>query len=170
MGFHVERSIIEPKPYGQTFKFGLIDGEAVVRMGLADSNLKLANNWVEGMNKHDEKFLGTLLTDDAVAVETAFPDEAFRGKAAVVEAYRELFESFPDSKTEITSSISADNGVLLEVAWSGTNEKPFRGTPATGKHVKLPIGYVFYTRGGKINKIHEYYDELTVELQMGLRT
>ena len=142
----------------------------VVRMGMAESNIQLAKKWVDGMNRHDEKFLGTLLAEDAVAVETAFPDEAFRGRAGVVESYRELFESFPDCKTEITSSIAADNGVLLEVVWTGTNEKPFRGTPASGKPVKLLIGYVFYMKGDKISKIHEYYDELTCEQQMGLRT
>lgn len=139
-------------------------------MTQAEFHLQTAKKWVQGMNQHDEEALGALCTDDVEAVETAWPDEVCRGRAAVVGAYRELFESFPDCRTEITSTVADANGVLLEVVWSGTNTRPFRGTPASRKKSKLLIAYVFYFKGGKIHRIREYYDELTYEVDMGQRT
>ena len=67
------------------------------------------------------------------------------------------------------STIADENGVQFEVSWKGTNKADFRGIPATNTFVDVPISYVFHMKDGKIQEIHEFYDELSVEIQMGLR-
>lgn len=138
-------------------------------MSVAKANLELAEKWVEAMNKHDAELLGSLCADDVVSREMAEP-EAFEGKTAVINAYKELFSAFPDCTTEIVNRIADEKGVLLEVLWKGTSKGPFRGTPPTGKKVELPIAYVFEIENGKIKKVREYYDALTYINQMGLST
>jgi len=141
----------------------------VILMGSVEDNIKAAKTFVDAMNKHDADLLGSVCNEDAVATELAFPDEHFTGRKNIVEGYRELFEAFPDCDTKILSTIADENGVVFEVTWVGTNTADFRGTPATNKKITLPISYVFHMKDGKINKIREYYDELTYEQQSGLR-
>ena len=138
-------------------------------MASVEDNIKAAKTFVDAMNKHDEKLLGSVCNEDAVATEMAFPDEHFTGRAEIEECYRELFDAFPDCETKVLSTIADENGVQFEVSWKGTNKADFRGIPATNTFVDVPISYVFHMKDGKIQEIQEFYDELSVEIQMGLR-
>jgi len=136
-------------------------------MGKREDNLKLAEEWVEAMNRHDAELLGSFCTEDANSRELAEP-KPVKGREEIVKAYRELFEGFPDCSTRIVNRAADEGCVLLEVLWEGTNEGKFRGVQATLRKAKLPIAYVFEFKGGKVQKIREYYDAATYLTQMGL--
>ena len=138
-------------------------------MASVNDNIKAAEIFIDAINKQDVQLLGSVCTDDVVAIEMVEPDNPFSGRDAVVESYRELFESYPDCKCKINIRIADEKGVLFEVIWTGTNEKPFRGDPATGKFLELHIAYIFIMESGKIQHIHEYYDLGEYETQMGMR-
>ncbi len=138
-------------------------------MSEAKSNLNLAGQWIEAMNKHDVKLMGSFCADDIVQREIPEPETSI-GKEGIIKAYEELFTGFPDCTTEIVYRIADEKSVLLEVLWKGTSKGIFRGTPPTGKKVELPIVYVFEINNRKIQKIREYYDALSYMNQMGLST
>lgn len=133
----------------------------------AEENLKIAEIWMNAMNRHDLEKMESLYAEDVVGDEVAEP-EVIVGKEKLTEAYKELFQAFPDCKVTITNRIAGADHVLLEIIWEGTNKGEFRGTPATDKRVKLRIAYIFRIRDGKIHEIREYYDAATYLKQVGM--
>jgi len=133
----------------------------------AKENLKIAETWMDAMNRHDLKKMESLYADDVIGDEVAEP-EVIVGKEKVTKAYKELFQAFPDCKATITNRVAGGDHVLLEIIWEGTNKGEFRGTPATDKRVKLRIAYIFRIRQGKIHEIKEYYDAVTYLKQVGM--
>jgi len=133
----------------------------------AEENLKIAENWMNAMNRHDLETMESFYADDVVGDEVAEP-EVIVGKEKTTEAYKELFQAFPDCKATITNRIAGVDHVLLEIIWEGTNKGEFRGTPATDKRVKLRIAYIFRIRDRKIHEIREYYDAATYLKQIGM--
>jgi steroid delta-isomerase-like uncharacterized protein len=129
--------------------------------------LDVARAWLEAMNNYDLNRMGELCWEDVVADEVAEP-QPVQGRNALVEAYRELFEGFPDCRGDITNIFAGQDQVLAEVRWKGTNKGDFRGVPATGKVVDIRIAYIFKVKDGKIKRITEYYDGAAVAKQMGL--
>ncbi|NIS70811.1 MAG: hypothetical protein GTO12_18290 [Proteobacteria bacterium] len=128
---------------------------------------EIAKKWLNAMNEHDVDQMSSLCWEDAVGDEVADPPPA-ESREGIAKSYRELFAGFPDCKAEILNIFSGQNQVLAEVRWSGTNQKDFRGTPATGKLVDIRIAYIFQIEDGKIRRITEYYDGAAVASQMGL--
>ena len=140
----------------------------MVYMGKAEDNFIQAEKFIEAMNQHDADMLGSVCADNVVSIEMTEPRTPVEGRDAVVEAYRELFEGFPDSNCRSMFKMANEKGVLIEVVWTGTNEKPFRGNPATGKPVKLLKAYVFIFENDKIFHIHDYFDGASYLAQMGM--
>jgi len=132
-----------------------------------NNNLDIAKKWIEAMNNHDARLMGSYCTEDALHREVAEP-EPFRGRAGIIKASNELFNGFPDCTSRISNTFSGDNQVLIEVLWEGTNKGEFKSTPPTGKKVKIDIAYIFKLQNNKIKEIREYYDGYTVMKQMGL--
>jgi len=132
-----------------------------------EKSLKIAENWIEAMNRQDLEKMESLYADDVIDNEV--PErEAIVGKKNVTKAYRELFQGFPDCKATIINHIVEGDQVLLEILWEGTQKGEFRGIPSTGKKVKLRIAYIFRIQNGKIHEIREYYDAATFLNQIGL--
>ncbi len=128
---------------------------------------EVAKQWLSAMNEHDINKMSSLCLEDAEGEEIAEALVA-RGREQISKSYRELFAAFPDCTCDILNIFSAQDQVLAEVRWKGTNRGDFRGTPATGKAVDVKIAYIFKIINKKIKKITEYYDGATVARQLGL--
>lgn len=129
------------------------------------ANIDVARQWIWGMDEHDTNKMFNLCTEDLFGEEIADPHPNF-GQKAVADTYIDLFQGFPDCKSEILNEFAGDDQVLIEVRWTGTNTGSFRGTPATDKAVDCRIAYIFKFQGQKICRITEYYDGATVAAQM----
>jgi steroid delta-isomerase-like uncharacterized protein len=132
-----------------------------------EKNLDIAKRWIEAMNNHDAELMGSYCSEDAQHREIPEP-EAFHGRTGIIKAARELFSGFPDCTSKIINAFSGDGQVVIEVLWEGTNKGEFKSTPATGKRVKIQIGYVFKLKNNRIKEISEYYDGYTVMKQMAM--
>jgi steroid delta-isomerase-like uncharacterized protein len=128
---------------------------------------QLAEEWISAMNARNLERMGSLLTEDAIADEVA-ESEPRKGRKSIEEAYREVFEGYPDCEAEILNRVIGSDQAVVEVRFKGTNKGPFRGTPATNKPIDLRIAYILKVKNGKISYVTEYYDVATLLTQQGM--
>ena len=131
-----------------------------------EESVQFIQDFFEAMNDHDVEKMGEFCADEIVADEVAEP-EPFVGLQAFKKAYSELFEGYPDCVAKVEEMFIDGNAVICQVRWSATNAGSFRGTGPTGKRVDIPIAYFFALKGGKIERITEYYDLASVLVQQG---
>jgi steroid delta-isomerase-like uncharacterized protein len=96
-------------------------------------------------------------------------DEHHDGLAAVRAYYESLFRAAPDLHIDIVASHAAGDAVVLEVRLSGTHLGTWRGLPATGRRLDLPICGIFtFDEQDRIAGERIYYDRATVLSQLGV--
>ncbi len=109
--------------------------------------------------------------DDAELVSPLTPP--LKGREAITGYWRQLLESFPDSKVTVHRTVAEGDTVVTEYTFTGTNTGPLRlpsgeTIPATNKRVTgdaLDIGTV---ENGKVKSLHQYFDQVSSLVQLGL--
>jgi steroid delta-isomerase-like uncharacterized protein len=119
-------------------------------------------------NAHDlEGVLGTF-------GETAhYEDEAwgdhYEGAGGVRQVYEQLMKALPDLKIEVQKRHVTDDAIVLEVMIRGTHLGSWRGLPATGRRVDLPLcGVYTFDSDDRLSGEKIYYDRGTVLRQLGV--
>lgn len=74
--------------------------------------------------------------------------------------------AFPDMKHQIVDCISSKNKVVVKGIFSGTNEGPMMGNPATGNKVSTPFVTIFELDGKKITSLTTTFDQKLFESQL----
>jgi steroid delta-isomerase-like uncharacterized protein len=131
------------------------------RIAMVEQHIRLEN-------AHDLE--GILRTFGTTA---RYDDEAWgehyeRGDG-VRQFYEQLMKALPDLEIDVQRRHVTDDAVLLEVIIRGTHLGEWRGLPATGRQVEVPLCGVYTfdsddrLAGGKI-----YYDRGTVLRQLGV--
>jgi steroid delta-isomerase-like uncharacterized protein len=89
-------------------------------------------------NEHDfEGVLGTF--GDTARYDDDPWDEHFNGRDGVRQFYEQMMKVLPDLQIEIQRRHVTDDAIILEVIIRGTQLGAWRGLPATGKRVELPL-------------------------------
>ena len=119
-------------------------------------------------NAHDLE--GVLQTFGNVA---QYDDEAwgehYKGADGVRQFYEQMMKALPDLQIEIVRRHVTDEAVLLEVMILGTQLGEWRGLPATGRRVELPLCAVYsFDSGNRLAGEKIYYDRGTVLRQLGV--
>ncbi len=98
-------------------------------------------------------------------------DSHYTGRDGVREFYTKLLQALPDLSIEILRRHVTDDTIVLEVMIRGTHLGPWRGLPATGRRVEIPLCGI-YTFGADDRLAGEkiYYDRATVLRQLGVFT
>ena len=96
-------------------------------------------------------------------------NQHYEGREQVRQFYEQLMAALPDLSIEIVRRHVADETVILEVIIRGTQLGPWRGLPATGKRVEVPLCGV-YTFGDDNRLAGEriYYDRAMILRQLGV--
>ena len=96
-------------------------------------------------------------------------NQHYQGREQVRQFYEQLMAALPDLSIEIVRQHVAAETVILEVMIRGTQLGPWRGLPATGRRVEVPLCGV-YTFGVDDRLAGEriYYDRATVLRQLGV--
>ncbi|MEE9288651.1 MAG: ester cyclase [Bacteroidota bacterium] len=127
------------------------------------SNTTLQHNkhiWLEHVlaeNRRDlEKLIDTLIDD---CVYTIVPlGEVFRGKSAVAEFYKSLWDAIPDVKLDLQQHYISENGVVEESILVGTPVREIFGFEPTGEPISVPFAIFFPIKHGKILGERIYFD------------
>jgi steroid delta-isomerase-like uncharacterized protein len=90
------------------------------------------------------------------------------GPEAGVSIAKMYANAFPDGKLEINSVFAAGNHALCELIARGTHRGDLNGIAPTGRSLQLNIANVMETREGKVYREREYFDLMSMMVQLGV--
>jgi steroid delta-isomerase-like uncharacterized protein len=132
------------------------------------ARIALVEQHVRLENAHDLE--GVLQTFGSTA---RYDDEAwaehYDGGDGVRQFYEQLMKALPDLEIEVLRRHVTDDAVLLEVMIRGTQLGEWRGLPATGRRVEIPLcGVYTFDSEDRLAGEKIYYDRATVLGQLGV--
>jgi steroid delta-isomerase-like uncharacterized protein len=132
------------------------------------ARLQLVEEHVQFENGHD--LAGILSTFGSKA---AYDDEPWqdhrRGSDGVSAYYTDVLRALPDLHIEVLRRHSCRDSVMLEVLIQGTHLGQWRGLPATGRRVNIPLcGIYTFDENDRLAGERIYYDRATVLAQLGV--
>jgi steroid delta-isomerase-like uncharacterized protein len=119
-------------------------------------------------NTHDLE--GVIQTfGDAARYDDEPWDAHYEGRDQVRDFYSQLMQALPDLSIEIVRQHVSDETIVLEVIIRGTQCGPWRGLPATGRHVEIPLcGVYTFSADDRLAGERIYYDRALVLRQLGV--
>jgi len=94
--------------------------------------------------------------------------EVWDGREGVGELLAQNKRGFPDFKFEPLAMHHADEAVLVEGRFTGTQDGNWRGLPPTGRKVDFPLIIVFLFEGDRMVCERTYFDLGTPLRQLGV--
>jgi steroid delta-isomerase-like uncharacterized protein len=136
--------------------------------GTQAARLAIVEHHVRLENAHDLD--GVLQTFGNTA---QYDDEAwgehYKGADGVRHFYEQLMKALPDLRIEVVRRHVAEDAILLEVMIRGTHLGEWRGLPATGRRVEVPLcGVYTFDSDDRLAGERIYYDRATVLRQLGV--
>jgi steroid delta-isomerase-like uncharacterized protein len=119
-------------------------------------------------NAHD--LVGVVGTfGDAAHYDDQAWAEHYEGADGVRLFYQQLMKALPDLEIDVIRRHVSDDAVLLEVMIRGTHLGDWRGLPATGRRVEVPLcGVYTFDSQDRLAGERIYYDRATVLRQLGV--
>jgi steroid delta-isomerase-like uncharacterized protein len=132
------------------------------------TRLKLVEEHVRHENDHNlEAIMGTF---GATAHYDDEPwDAHYVGRDAVRAFYEGMLQALPGLRIDVLHTHASNTAVVIEVVIRGQHLGPWRGLPATGAQIELPLCGIFtfddaeHLAGERI-----YYDRATLLRQLGV--
>jgi steroid delta-isomerase-like uncharacterized protein len=119
-------------------------------------------------NEHDlEGVLGTF--GDTARYDDEPWGEHYNGRDGVRQFYEQMMKALPDLEIVVQRRHVAEDAVVVEVMIRGTHLGRWRGLPATGRRVDLPLcGIYTFDADDRLAGERIYYDRGTVLRQLGV--
>jgi steroid delta-isomerase-like uncharacterized protein len=96
-------------------------------------------------------------------------DTHYEGRDQVRQFYVQLMQALPDLSIEVVRRHVAAETIVLEVIIRGTQAGPWRGLPATGRRVEIPLcGIYTFSADDRLAGERIYYDRALVLRQLGV--
>jgi steroid delta-isomerase-like uncharacterized protein len=130
--------------------------------------LQIVEQHVRLENAHDLEGVLHTFGDTARYDDEAW-GEHYKGANGVRLFYEQLMKALLDLEIEVQRPHVTDDAVLLEVMIRGTHLGPWRGLPATGRRVEVPLcGVYTFDSDDRLAGERIYYDRATVLRQLGV--
>jgi predicted ester cyclase len=94
--------------------------------------------------------------------------EVYDGAERVHELLTENLTGFPDFSYRPEQMHYADDAIIVEGTFTGTQDGPWRGLPPTGRKVAFPMLIIFRFAGEAMMGERIFFDLLTVFEQLGV--
>jgi steroid delta-isomerase-like uncharacterized protein len=132
------------------------------------ARIALVEHHIQFENDHNlEGVLGTF-GNSARYEDEAWGDK-YQGRDGVQAFYTQLMTALPDLQINVQQRHVTDDAIVLEVIIRGTHLGAWRGLPATGKHVEVPLcGIYTFDESDHLSGERIYYDRGTVLKQLGV--
>lgn len=132
-----------------------------IRIAIVEEHIRLENaHNLEGV-------LGTF------GANAHYDDEAWNEHHKDIDGvrsfYSQLMAALPDLEIDVQRQHVTDNAIVVEVIIRGTQLGPWRGLPATGRRVEIPLcGVYTFDADDRLAGEKIYYDRATVLRQLGV--
>ena len=93
-----------------------------------------------------------------------------RGPEAGIDVAQMYANAFPDGRVEVARVHVAGDTAVAEMVARGTHGGDLLGIAPTGKKVEIRICNVMELRDGKVYREREYFDVMTMLVQLGVVT
>lgn len=132
------------------------------------ARLALVQQHVQLENEHQLEGVLKTFGETAQYRDEAWGD-SYPGRDGVRSYYEQLMAALPDLEIKVRQQHVTDDNVLLEVLICGTHLGPWRGLPATGRRVEIPLCAVYtFDDADRLASERIYYDRATVLRQLGV--
>jgi steroid delta-isomerase-like uncharacterized protein len=131
-----------------------------------------ARAWIGFINAGDFKGLRSLYAED-IHEDLPSTQRRVEGADAMVDAYREWTQAFPDLRGTLNGAHADGPTVTVEATFAGTWSQPLQRPGAlqktpTDRPMTVNICEVMEVEDGKIVAARAYYDMLTILQQIGV--
>jgi steroid delta-isomerase-like uncharacterized protein len=132
------------------------------------NRIRLVEEHVRAENHHDLERIMTTFGDRARYEDQPW-GELHDGPAGIRAYYTRLLAALPDLYIAVERRHVTSDDVILEVTITGTHRGAWRGLPATGRRVRIPLCAVYtFDDAGKLAGERIYYDRAAMLGQIGL--
>jgi steroid delta-isomerase-like uncharacterized protein len=138
------------------------------RSECTDARIGIVDQHIRNENLHD---LDAVLATFGVAAR--YDDEPWNDHRLGIEGVRsyyiELINALPDLSIEVQSQHVSSDGIVVEVIIRGSHLGAWRGLPATGRKIELPLcGIYTFDDDDKLAGERIYFDRGMVLRQLGV--
>jgi len=132
------------------------------------ARIALVEHHIALENQHDLEGVLRTFGDTAQYDDEAW-GEHFAGREGVRQFYEQLMRALPDLAILVQRRYVTDEAIIVEVLIRGTHLGPWRGLPATGRRVEIPLcGVYTFDARDQLAGERIYYDRATVLRQLGV--
>jgi steroid delta-isomerase-like uncharacterized protein len=132
------------------------------------ARVALVHQHVRLENEHHLEGVLSTFGENAQYQDEAWGDR-YTGRNGVRLYYEQLIAALPDLEIKILQEHVTEDNVLLEVLICGTHLGPWRGLPATGRRVEIPLcGIYTFDDDDRLAGERIYYDRASVLRQLGV--
>ena len=132
------------------------------------ARIALVHEHVRLENEHHLEGVLSTFGENAQYQDEAWGDR-YEGRDGVRAYYEQLIAALPDLEIKVLQEHVTDDHVLLEVLICGTHLGAWRGLPATGRRVEIPLcGVYTFDDDDRLAGERIYYDRATVLRQLGV--
>ncbi len=148
------------------------DGSEPGLAGAAAVQIAVVEERLAATNERDWDRWEALHTVDAVRTAPEL-EQPLRSAAAMRAAIETLSVAFPDYHLELEQAFGQDEWLAVRLHTTGTMTGPLTlsdgsEVPATGQSIEQDWSALVRFDGERIAEFHEFYDQLTLMLQLGL--
>ena len=131
-----------------------------------EANKLLIRSYIEEVfNKHQPAASDRFVATDFIEHNPRLPHE---GLAGTKKFLIKVFAAFSDYHGEIQELVTEGDKVVSRVQWTGTNDGPYEGRPATGNKLIFSTADYFRIENGKIAERWDVVDTLARAVALGL--
>ena len=131
-----------------------------------EANKLLIRGYIEEVfNKHQPEASDRFVAKDFIEHNPRLPHD---GLAGITQFVTKVLAAFSDYHGEIQNIVAEGDKVVARVEWTGTNDGPLDGRPATGNKLVFSTSDFFRIENGKVAEHWDVVNLLARAVALGL--
>ena len=131
-----------------------------------DEIVKVLDRRADAWRRLDAEMLVADYAEDAM-IESPLAGGTTQGRDQIRQVFQTYFVAFPDLGMEVDEVLVDDQRAAVMATFTGTDRGGFMGMPATGRHVTIPVVFLYEFKDGKIVRDRRVYDFTGMLVQVG---
>jgi steroid delta-isomerase-like uncharacterized protein len=103
---------------------------------------------------------------DAV-IDSPLAGGTTQGLDQIKQVFQTYFVAFPDLAMEVGEILIDGDRAAVQATYTGTDQGGFMGMPPSGRHVSIPMVFLYEFKDGKIVRDRRMYDFTGLLIQVG---